>query len=498
MVRSPETATRRLDRVLEALLRAGRALSGPFDLRESLERVAEAVVCELAGRCEIEVVTRPGHTGFRMVAGASLEGATTGSIAEPLADGRTTFGSIACQTAAPNGFDESARKGVAVLATQIGLAIAGEAAATRGHRVADRLQRALLPERLPEIQGAKFYAAYRPASDEAEVGGDWFDAFNLPDGRVALSVGDVAGHGLEAAVIMGEIRQAIRTSAVDAESPAAVLDHVNRMIGLRDASDIVTAIFGIYDPASSVLVYAAAGHPPPLFTLGNGLARMLPAGTLPLGCSPAINSRDWTVTLPKGAQVIFYTDGFTENDRDVVAGEKRLTDAVKALALERAAAADRVADPATALLERIFRGVANRDDAALLVLAREADASPYIFSAVSAAAPISRAIVADELELFDLEEERRFGVLVAVGEAVANTIEHAYREDEPGLIRLETARDEAGYSITVEDFGRWRPFIRRQERGRGFELMHAFMDGVRIQSTNESTRIVLKLNLLSP
>ena len=100
------------------------------------------------------------------------------SIVESLGDGRSTFGTIACHTASALGFDDAARKAVRVLATQIGLVISGQAIAQRGHRVADRLQRALLPEHLPEIPGAKFYAAYRPASDEAEVGGDWFDAFH--------------------------------------------------------------------------------------------------------------------------------------------------------------------------------------------------------------------------------------------------------------------------------------------------------------------------------
>jgi serine phosphatase RsbU (regulator of sigma subunit)/anti-sigma regulatory factor (Ser/Thr protein kinase) len=496
MVRSPDASTTRLDRVLEVLEEAGLALTAHSSLPDALEEVAQSVVRGLADRCEIEVDHRhPGQHGFRLAAGERAEGEAGDSIVESLGDGRSTFGTIACHTASALGFDDAARKAVRVLATQIGLVISGQAIAQRGHRVADRLQRALLPEHLPEIPGAKFYAAYRPASDEAEVGGDWFDAFHLPDRRVALSVGDVAGHGLEAAVIMSEIRQAIRTAAVEAASPASVLDHVNRIIGLRESHDMVTAIIGFYDPVSSVLSYAAAGHPPPLFALGNGLVRLLPSGTLPLGCAASINSRDWTVTLPAGAQIVFYTDGLTENERDVIGGERRLADAVKRLAIDFGSSAENVADPALALQERIFKDLANRDDAALLILSRNAPVSPYIFSAVSAAAPIARAIIGDELELLGVDEARRFGVLVAVGEAVANTIEHAYREDDPGLIRLETAHDDGTFAITIEDFGHWRPFVRRQERGRGFELMHAFMDGVRIQSTNESTRIVMKIHV---
>ncbi|HVR45352.1 MAG TPA: SpoIIE family protein phosphatase [Candidatus Binatia bacterium] len=98
-------------------------------------------------------------------------------------------------------------------------------------RSAERLNR----ERLPILPGVAFVAACRPASDEAKIGGDWYDAFNLPDRRVAISVGDVAGHGLEAAIIMGEVRQAIRKAAVGAYGPAAVLDCVNRIVALRES-----------------------------------------------------------------------------------------------------------------------------------------------------------------------------------------------------------------------------------------------------------------------
>ncbi len=294
---------------------------------------------------------------------------------------------------------------------------------------------------------------------------------------------------------MGEVRQAIRTAAVAAQSPAAVLDYVNRIIGLREPVEIVTAIFGIYDPETSTLTYASAGHPPPLFALANGLVRRLPSGSLPLGCVESLGSRDWTVTLPAGSQVVFYTDGLIENERDLIAGEKRLVDAVKALTLERRVAGAVCGDPALAVEERIFNGASNRDDAAVLVLCREAPISRYVFSAVDTVAPIARAIIGDDLDGLGIDDERRFGVLVAVGEAVANAVEHAYRGGDPGLIRFEMAREEGLFVVTVEDFGRWRPFVRREERGRGIELMHAFMDGVQIHSTHESTRIVLKAQL---
>lgn len=364
------------------------------------------------------------------------------------------------------------------------------------NRVADRLQRALLPKRLPTIPGAAFHAAYRPASNESDVGGDWFDAFSLPDGRIAISVGDVAAHGLDAAVIMGEVRQAIRTAAVSAASPAAVLDCVNRFVAPRESIGIVTAIFGVYDPQASTLAYAVAGHPPPLLALPDGLVRRLPAGGLPLGCVETLGARDWTFTLPAGAHALFYTDGLIENGRDPVSGEQRLLEVVRGLfCCARSEAPEN--DPAMAVQDRIFRGASNRDDAAVLLLSRSDPVGCYTFSAVPIAAPIARAIVEREISHLCIDDERRFGVLVAVGEAIANAIEHAYHGAAGGLIRLELENQVHQLVTTVEDFGCWRPSVRCDDRGRGIDLMHALVDSVQIFSTRQSTKIVLKTALAS-
>ncbi len=366
----------------------------------------------------------------------------------------------------------------------------------RLNRVSDRLQRALLPKRLPTIPGAAFHAAYRPASNESDVGGDWFDAFSLPDQRVAISVGDVASHGLDAAVSMGEVRLAIRTAAVSAASPAAVLDYVNRFVALRESIGMVTAIFAVYDPQASTLAYAVAGHPPPLLALPDGLVRRLPAGGLPLGCVETLGTRDWTFTLPAGAHALFYTDGLIENEREPVSGEQRLLEVVRGLfCCDRNEPPEN--DPAMAVQDRVFRGASNRDDAAVLLLSRSDPVGCYTFSAVPIAAPIARAIVEREISHLGIDDERRFGVLVALGEAIANAIEHAYRGAAGGLIRLELENQADQLVMTVEDFGRWRPFVRRGDRGRGIDLMHAFVDSVQIFSTRQSTKIVLKTALAS-
>jgi anti-sigma regulatory factor (Ser/Thr protein kinase) len=222
---------------------------------------------------------------------------------------------------------------------------------------------------------------------------------------------------------------------------------------------------------------------------------MLPEGSLPLGCADSLDTREWTFTVPEGGRVVFYTDGLIENSRDVIAGERQLREAVRDLLCEETIDGAGAHDPALALQQRIFGGVANRDDAAILTLSRKSPVKSYVFSAVPMAPALARGIAAEKLDQLGVAGDVRFGVLVALGEAVANAVEHAYRGGEPGLIRLELAQEDTRFVLAVEDFGRWRPFVHREERGRGLAIMHALVDGVQIHSTRDSTRIVLKANL---
>jgi anti-sigma regulatory factor (Ser/Thr protein kinase) len=490
-VRSLDPSAERFSSLLDVLVEADRVLAAPAKTRDALSKVAQAAVSHMADFCAIELEATEGAQGVCVLAGELPPEHEI--ITERLSDGQRTIGTMRCATAGK--FDDLARKVLEILATGLGAVLASRALMLRERRVADRLQRALLPERLPTIDGVRFWGAYRPASDESEVGGDWFDSFTLPDGRIAISVGDVAGHGLDAAIVMGEVRQAIRTAAVAAESAAAVLHYVNRTILLRQTLGVVTAIFGIYDPASSLLVYSSAGHPPPLLAVANSEVKVLPAGGLPLGCTDEIHSPEWTFTVPTSGHVVFYTDGLIENERNVIAGEKRLIETVHALFFETPANGEPALDPADALLERMFSRISNRDDAAALILSRTAAVPHYVFSAVPVTASLTRAIVGTKMDELGVSREKRFGALVAVGEAIANAIEHAYRDRDPGLIRLEVVAEGSQIELSVEDFGHWRPFVRGLERGRGIEMMRRVMDRVQIRSSRDSTKVVLKTAL---
>jgi PAS domain S-box-containing protein len=179
------------------------------------------------------------------------------------------------------------------------------------HRMVEVLQRTIVPERLPALDGVELAAVYRPADVTVDVGGDWYDAF-VVDGRVLLVVGDVAGHGIEAASLMGRARNALRAYAVEDDEPARLLERVDRLLGSFDTDTMVTAVVGRFDPRTGELSWARAGHPPPLVCDATATCRYLedvnstPLGTVARGFESA------RTTLGPGCLVVLYTDGLVE------------------------------------------------------------------------------------------------------------------------------------------------------------------------------------------
>jgi anti-sigma regulatory factor (Ser/Thr protein kinase) len=477
---------------LELLAQASGLLARSFDLSATLPLVAELCVKRLADYCAIRSRAEDGSiTIVDAARDRDFDFANAKSVlTSPLRSRGSTLGSFVLACAQAGAFDETTQKLAEIVALQLAGAIDQAALFDRTYRVADRLQRALLPDTFPAVSGAVFHAAYRPASSEAEVGGDWYDAFAMGDGRIAISMGDVAGHGLEAATMMGEVRQAMRSTSINEPSPANVLERVNKVINLRKAIGMVTAIFGYYEPQSRRLVYAVAGHPPPVLTVAGGFSGFLPGGGMPLGVEPELRCHECTITLPSRSCVVFYTDGMTEYGRDVIAGEARLLEAsIRAFSEDSE-------NPALALQERVFDAASNRDDAATLTLSCGEGPMPESlrFSALPMVAPIVRGLLHRFCDSLRLPETERFALITAAGEAVANSIEHAYRGEPPGEVVVRLHENGGSVNVEVEDYGRWRQFQQREERGRGLVLMHELMDHVRITSSQNRTVILLTLN----
>jgi serine phosphatase RsbU (regulator of sigma subunit) len=242
-------------------------------------------------------------------------------------------------------------------------------------RVADALQEAFLRKELPELAKADLHGVYVPAGLEAKVGGDWYDAFELNDNRILFSIGDVAGHGIDAAVIMSRVRQAVLSVGVEERDPAKVLARANEILLLQDVT-IVTAVCGMIDLAHSVITVANAGHPAPILLHANGQTEMLKAGGPPLGALDRPSYASHTTMIDTGSLLVLYTDGVIEYGRDWERGEAKLIEAI------RSVKSGGVLDPAASIMQAIFGNEPPVDDVAILTITfRDADASPQPMAA---------------------------------------------------------------------------------------------------------------------
>jgi serine phosphatase RsbU (regulator of sigma subunit) len=229
-------------------------------------------------------------------------------------------------------------------------------------RVADTLQEAFVLKSLPALAGMSFSATYLPATDEASVGGDWYDCVRLQRDRVLFVIGDVAGHGLDAAVAMNNARQELISAAVFDAEPGEMLVRVNVEL-LRQRARMVTVACGYADARTFEFSYATAGHPPPLLVEPGRAPRMLQHGGLPLGVLEGATYRTLRIQSVPGAVLVLYTDGVVEHSRDVLAGEGELLDAVGR------AVASGVRDIAGSVGYEIFKDRRVADDVAIMTVA---------------------------------------------------------------------------------------------------------------------------------
>jgi phosphoserine phosphatase RsbU/P len=198
----------------------------------------------------------------------------------------------------------------------------------RESTVATALQRSLLP-RLPDISGLEIAARYLPGHDRL-VGGDWYDVFELPTGHVGAAIGDVAGHGLRSATVMGRIRNALRAYALDSDDPAAVLTRLDDMVCHFEPDEMATVLYAVVDPERRRMTLSAAGHPLPLITSPTADARLVDApADPPIGSDAAAPRRATEVAMSEGATIYLFTDGVVERRGEPIdIGIERLRETV--------------------------------------------------------------------------------------------------------------------------------------------------------------------------
>ena len=363
--------------------------------------------------------------------------------------------------------------------------------AEREHRIAEILQRSLLPDTMPTIPGLMLAARYVPAAAEVEVGGDWYDVVPLADGRVAVAIGDVAGHGLRAASTMGQLRMALRAYALEEWSPGAVLTRLHRLVQALALPEMATAILLLFDLETGTLTFANAGHPPPLLIPETGEPLFLEGGLAPpLGAAPHHEVfPESTAELPRGATLLLYTDGLVE---------RRGTSLRDGLARLKAQANIRGVDP-DAVCSHLLSSLVESDvddDIALLVLRPVPLAGQALHLRVPARpdslAPVRHAVRRWLTEM-EVPATRTQEVLVACGEACANAVQHPYGATE-GTMELDLALLDGVVEVTVRDFGRWRPPT-GTEGGRGLYLMQGFMDSVDVERLPHGTVVRMRRSL---
>jgi serine phosphatase RsbU (regulator of sigma subunit) len=267
-----------------------------------------------------------------------------------------SVGSNVAQSRLATRLEASRRRGEAAARANLELRTAFETE----KRIADTLQVAFAQRPLPIVPTLSFSATYIPATDEAKVGGDWYDAVELPKGRVLFSLGDVEGHGIEAAVNMNRARQALIAAALADPDPAQVLARVNSQ--LLFTGRMATAVVGYADASSYEFVYATAGHPPPLLLQPGRAPMLLDCGGLPLGVLEDVVYRTRRIQAVPGSVLVLYTDGAVEHSRNVLEGETLLMQAAKT-ALEKNAP-----DLAATIRAQIFGKRAVGDDVAILTI----------------------------------------------------------------------------------------------------------------------------------
>jgi phosphoserine phosphatase RsbU/P len=290
----------------------------------------------------------------------SAKGLTT-LVGVPMLAGGDVMGVLHVGTYAPREFTEQDVALLQLVADRAGLASqASQGLADRAATLA--LQRSLLPSRLPSPPGIDLAARYLPGH-HLGIGGDWYDVFTLPSGHLGVVVGDVTGHGLRAAVVMGRLRSALRSYALEHDDPAEVLGRLDRKITHFETGNLATVLYALLEPDRGRLRVTSAGHPPPVLATPDGAPRpvFLPADA-PVGAGWQLPRHSTTIDLPERSTIVLYTDGLVERRGEVIdQGIRRLCQAIDP-------------SPAEFVCRTIMASMdvgAAQDDIALLAIHRE-------------------------------------------------------------------------------------------------------------------------------
>jgi phosphoserine phosphatase RsbU/P len=255
-------------------------------------------------------------------------------VGVPMLSGGDVVGVLHLGTYEPHHYTEQDIALLQLVADRAGLA--SQARQTLAERAATlALQRSLIPSRLPQLPGIDLAARYLPGH-RSGVGGDWYDVFTLPSGHLGVVVGDVAGHGLRAAVVMGRLRSALRAYALECDDPSEVLTRLDRKITHFEAGSIATVLYAMLSPDRTHFRISTSGHLPPVLAAPNDAPRALTLPVdVPVGTGWKVKRHSTAVEFVEGSTMILYTDGLVERRGEVIdQGIRRLCEAARAESAE--------------------------------------------------------------------------------------------------------------------------------------------------------------------
>ncbi|HET7388848.1 MAG TPA: SpoIIE family protein phosphatase [Nocardioidaceae bacterium] len=363
------------------------------------------------------------------------------------------------------------------------------------------LQDALLPAELPVVPGVDLGARYLLAADDTAAGGDWFDAVVRPDGRVALVVGDVVGHGVAASAVMGQLRAVLHERLVSGTSIEAALRDLDRFASLRHESRAATVCVAELEPHTGEVGYCTAGHPPPLVVTAAGEAHYLEgSGDGPLATGSGFHVRSHRLAADE--LLLLYSDGLVERpDRSAAQSTVEIAQVVGDAYLGQnfTQTARRTVDRVCELgLELLTRLTGYSDDITVIAAQRVPKIAPLQISLAAEPAAIGRvrSQVADWLDPIEVRSLDQMTVQHAIGELGTNVVEHAYH-DGHGEVEVRVELDERGYLVaTVADGGKWvKP---SGSDGRGLGMVGGLVDEFSLDHADTGTTARVRHRLSRP
>lgn len=409
----------------------------------------------------------------------------------PLLSREAVIGVLHVGSLVPRRFTDEDVGLLQIVADRVGFATESRRAEIE-RAAATLLQRSLLPARLPVVPGLELAARYLPA-EKGGISGDWYDVFALPSGWLCVVIGDVVGRGLGAAGVMGRLRSTVRAYALLGGDPTEVLGRVDQQVRHFEPETMATVCLAMFEPSLERLHLSSAGHPPPVFALPGHPAVLLEvASDHPVGVPGGLRRRTTTVTVPPGGLLCFYTDGLVDRrGSSLDVGLARLCELVMAGPVEGVCAK---------VMARLVGGDPPDDDVAMLALRRQDSGEIGPLDLAVPALPWSlrdiRLAVRRWLSAVGAAPHTVADLLIAVGEASTNAVEHAYGP-EGGTVTVHLELQWPDVIATVGDTGRWRP-PRGEDRGRGTLFMRNCSDDLRIDHGPTGTTVVIRHGLAEP